>query len=120
MKKTFLSFAVAAMAAMMVSCGGNTNVTTNEDSTAVEVEEDAEVLLEVHGHEDRAAGFACDGVAEVASVDGSDAQVGVVHERVEQSHEDLVGVAATLVDILAGVSAHKSAHFDLRCEITFG
>jgi hypothetical protein len=42
MKKSFLSFAVAAMAAMMVSCGGNTNVTTNEDSTAVEVEEDAE------------------------------------------------------------------------------
>jgi len=42
MKKVLFSFAVAAMAVMTVSCVGNVNVTTNVDSTAVEVEEDAE------------------------------------------------------------------------------
>lgn len=39
MKKVFYSFAVAAMAAVMVSCGGNTNANGDADSTAVEGEE---------------------------------------------------------------------------------
>lgn len=42
MKKVFFSFAVAAMAVMMVSCGGNTNADTDKDSVAVETEAVAE------------------------------------------------------------------------------
>lgn len=42
MKKVFFSFAVAAMAVMMVSCGGNTNADTGIDSVAVETEAEAE------------------------------------------------------------------------------
>lgn len=42
MKKVFFSFAVAAMAVMMVSCGGNTNADSGIDSVAVETEAEAE------------------------------------------------------------------------------
>ena len=42
MKKVFFSFAVAAMAVMMVSCGGNTNADADKDSVAVETEAEAE------------------------------------------------------------------------------
>lgn len=42
MKKVFFSFAVAAMAVMMVSCGGNTNADAGIDSVAVETEAEAE------------------------------------------------------------------------------
>lgn len=42
MKKVFFSFAVAAMAVMMVSCGGNTNADSDKDSVAVETEAEAE------------------------------------------------------------------------------
>ena len=42
MKKVFFSFAVVAMATMMVSCGGNTSTDTNTDSVAVETEVEAE------------------------------------------------------------------------------
>ena len=42
MKKIFLSFAVVALSAMMVSCGGNTSANADQDSTAVEAENEVE------------------------------------------------------------------------------
>ncbi|MBO4452184.1 MAG: hypothetical protein J5770_07200 [Bacteroidaceae bacterium] len=57
MKKVFFSFAVVAMATMMVSCGGNTSTDTNTDSVAVETEMEAE---EVEAEEPEATAIAED------------------------------------------------------------
>lgn len=57
MKKVFFSFAVAAMAAAMVSCGGNTSANGGADSTAVEAEATEAAVEEAPSNLVEAAAF---------------------------------------------------------------
>ena len=66
----------------------------------------ADLLLESHGDGDDGFRFAGDGIAEVTAVDRRELEFGLGDDTREEPDEDLVGVGAAFVDIIAGVTAN--------------
>ena len=61
---------------------------------------------------DDGTGFTRDGVVQATGLDVGNADIGLAHEFVDEAHQDFVGIAALLVDVVAGVAAGQP--FDVK------
>ena len=77
---------------------------------------DADLLLVRHRNDHDGLRFAGNRVAQVAAADRSELQLRLRPYAREEPNQQLVGIGAALVDIVAGVTAHEAADSQLNCE----
>ena len=83
------------------------------------VEVCAHLFLIFHGHAADGVAVARNGVVEAAALDVNQAHA-VVEVLVEHAGQELVGVGAFLLDVVAGMAAHQALHLDLEEETAGG
>ena len=71
------------------------------NSSNIMVEHHADILFVSHRNSDDCLRLASNRIAEVTAVDSSELHISSLHHLIEETHEDLIGIATTFVDVIA-------------------